>query len=224
MKIFIIIPAFNEADKLGGVVSDLLANGYKNLVVVDDCSTDDTYQVARHYPIKVLRHVINRGQGAALGTGNAYALSQGAEILVHFDADGQMLAREIKKLLAPFAAGRADIVLGSRFMQANNKLPWLKRYVYFPIGKVVNLIFTGLWLTDAHCGFRALSRQAAQRLNIRQDRMAHASEILEKINIYKLKYQEVPVVINYENFGQGLMGVNGAIKTVRDLLKAKFFK
>lgn len=226
MKVFIVIPTYNNTDKIGEVITDLINHGYgENIVVVDDGSCDNVMKVLRSFPqVKLLRHIINRGQGAALETGNKYALQAGAEVIVHFDADGQMQAGDIVKLIAPLQEKKYEVVLGSRYLGNLQAVPWLKRYIYFPVGRLVNLIFTGLWLTDAHCGFRALSREAARKIDIRQDRMAHATEILEKLSRLHLKYIEVPVNIKYHKFGQGLGGANGALRTVKDLFKAKFFK
>jgi len=225
MNIFVVIPIYNNANKIGGVISDLISHGYNNIVVVDDGSSDNILlELARYPQVRVLQHIINRGQGAALQTGNSFALWQGADVIVHFDADGQMQARDIIKLIQPIIDNKCEVALGSRYLGDSAGLPWLKRYVYFPIGRLVNLMFTGLWLTDAHCGLRALSSSAAKQIDIRQDRMAHATEILEKISRSKLKFIEVPVDIRYDKFGQGLSGVNGAIQTVKDLVKAKFFK
>lgn len=103
MKVFIVIPTYNNTDKIGEVITDLINHGYgENIVVVDDGSCDNVMKVLRSFPqVKLLRHIINRGQGAALETGNKYALQAGAEVIVHFDADGQMQAGDIVKLIAP---------------------------------------------------------------------------------------------------------------------------
>ncbi len=224
MKIFVVIPAYNVATVITRVLRELSESGFDNVIVVDDGSSDNTYDTAKKSSAFVLKHFINRGQGAALQTGTTYALSLGADIIVHFDGDGQMQVVDIETLISPLASNQVDIVLGSRYLHRKTKIPFIKRYIYFPIGKMVNLFFTGLWLTDAHCGFRALNRHAAETIQIRQDRMAHASEILEEININSLRYKEVPVTIIYHKFGQGLLGINGALRTVADLIKAKLLK
>ncbi|MGB0757147.1 MAG: glycosyltransferase family 2 protein [Patescibacteria group bacterium] len=221
MNIFVVIPAYYEEKRIKNVVEDLYAHGYSNIVVVDDGSKDATSQKALIAGAHVLRHVINRDQGAALETGTQYALRNGADIIVHFDADGQMQASDIKAMIQPIADGDFEVTLGSRYLRSTKELPFLKRYFIHPVGRVVNVLFTGLWLTDAHCGFRALSRNAAETIHITQDGKAHASEILEKIKLNKLTFTEVPVDILYHEFGQGL---SGGIRIVFDLIKAKLVK
>lgn len=224
MKVFIVIPTYNNANKIGGVISDLIDHNYRNIIVVDDGSRDATLSEIKKYPVIYLCHTINRGQGAALETGNEYARRQGADAVVHFDADGQMRAGDIEILLNPLKRENYQLVLGSRYLSSESNLPLIKRFIYLPIGRIVNFIFTGMWLTDAHCGLRALRSDALEKIQITQDRMAHATEILEKISTAKLKFKEVPVNIKYDHFGQGLGGINGAWQTVKDLVKARFLK
>ena len=224
MNIFVVIPAFNVEDYIGNVIDKLRAVGFSNLIVVDDNSNDNTFTIAEQKGVTVLHHLINRGQGAALQTGNEFALQAGADYIVHFDGDGQMRAEDIKPMLKLLQNDEVDVVLGSRYLGKKSNIPILKKYFYFPIGRIINLIFTGLWLTDIHCGFRAMNRQAVQSIIIRQDRMAHASEILESVNTNKLRFKEIPVSITYHHFGSGLLGINGALNIVKDLIKAKLLK
>lgn len=221
MKIYIVIPAFNESQHISKVINDLKANGYENIVVVDDGSIDETYEKVKNAKINVLRHVVNRGMGAALQTGSTFALSKGADIIVHFDADGQMLAGDIKFMIAPIINNQADVTLGSRFLSKKNEMPWSKKYLIQPLSKVVNYFFTRLWLTDAHNGFRAMSRKAAEKIQITQDRMAHNTEIVEKIKNYNLRFKEIPVDIKYYEYGQS---VAGGFKILRDLLLGKLIR
>ena len=113
--IFVIIPAYNEAGALAATIVPLIEAGHR-VVVVDDGSTDDTQRVLKGLGATVVRHAVNLGQGAALQTGMDYALRHGAEIAVHFDADGQHPAVAIPCLVEPILRGDADIVLGSRFL------------------------------------------------------------------------------------------------------------
>lgn len=219
-RVFIVIPAHNEALVIGDVIKKLLER-YRNIIVVDDCSTDQTDQIAKNYPIYCLRHVVNLGQGAALQTGDELALALGADVIVHFDADGQHRVDQIEKLTEPIRAGRADIVFGSRFLGVTSALPRLKRWILLPLGRLVNWFFTGLRLSDAHNGFRAMSREAADRINIRLNRMAHATEIVSQVREHRLRYQEVPVVIDYREFGQGL---TGGLRIIRDLILKAILK
>jgi len=221
MKVFIVIPAYNEENSITKVLSDLQSYNFSNVVVVDDGSEDKTALAVRQTTACLLIHGINRGMGAALETGNQYALSQGADIIVHFDADGQMQAKDINFLIEPILKNEADICLGSRFLSTNDEMPWSKKYMIHPISRIINYLFTRVWLTDAHNGFRALSRQAASKINISQDRMAHNTEIVEKIRKFNLRYREIPVTIKYFEYGQSLAG---GFKVLKDLILGKLIR
>jgi len=220
MIIFVVIPAYNEAQRIGAVLSKLSNYPYR-IVVVDDASTDNTAQVVARFPVDLLQHKVNRNQGAALQTGNAYALSQGADIIVHFDADGQFLAEEIKDMVEPIISGNCDIVFGSRFLSKKSQLPWLKEFVIFPLARIFNRIFLKVNLTDPQSGFRAMTSQAAQQIIIEQDGNAHCSEVMAKAVAYKLKIKEVSITVLYHEFGQGL---SGGLKILKDLLLSKLSK
>ncbi len=193
--LFVVIAAYNEAGAIGRVVTEL-REVYANVVVVDDGSADDTWRNARDAGAIVLRHIINRGQGAALQTGIAYALGAGAQIVITFDADGQHRVEDIAALAAPIARGEVEISLGSRFLGDRDAIPAGRRVVL--LAAVVFMRMTsGDKLTDAHNGLRAFSRRAAEHLDIQLDRMAHASEIIDQIRNSGLSYREVPVRVRY---------------------------
>jgi polyprenyl-phospho-N-acetylgalactosaminyl synthase len=200
-KVAIVIAAFNEGAHIGKVVQDVKAAGYKWVVVVDDGSTDQTYNIAKRNGADVLRHVINRGQGASLRTGINYAIEKGAQYVVTYDADGQFVATEIKKVLDPVVNGRRDVALGSRFLGRAVNISEGKRFV-LKLGAFVTYIFSGLKLSDSHNGFRAFNRKAAKKIQITFDRMEHASEIIEEVVKHRLSYTEVPVTVIYHRAGQ----------------------
>lgn len=206
MKPFIVIAAYNEEKSIGTVVERLAKEGYENIVVVNDGSSDETGRVleqcAEKYPsMRVLSHLINRGQGAALKTGIDHVVEQGADIIVTFDADGQHNPKEISQLIAPIKQGEVDVVLGSRFLEKKSNIPLFKRAV-LKGGILFTWLFSGKKLTDTHNGFRALSRKAAEQIQIRQDRMEHASEIIDEICRKNIPFKEVPVTITYSNYAR----------------------
>lgn len=212
---FIVVPAYNEARVIGGVIAEL-RTAWPNVVVVDDGSTDDTASIARRAGATVLVHVINRGQGAALQTGIAYALQRGAEIIVTFDSDGQHRPSDIDALVEPIVAGRADAVLGSRFLGTTENMPRLRRLV-LRLAILFTRITSRARVTDAHNGLRAFSRDAAAKLDIRLDRMAHASEIHDQIVARRLRYVEVPVHVQYSSYSIGKGQSNsGAVRVLWD--------
>lgn len=195
MNIWIVVPAFNEAAVLGPVLG-ALRKRCPNVVVVDDASNDETDQVAVRQGVSVVTHLINRGQGAALKTGIDYALSQGAEAIVTFDADGQHRVEDIDALLQPLLLGSYDVSLGSRFLGNAFAIPPFRRII-LRLAVVFTRIFSRVHVTDTHNGLRAFTRAAALKIRISQDRMEHASEILDEITIHHLRYREVPVTIAY---------------------------
>ena len=194
-NVWIVVPAFNEGPVIGDVIRQLREE-YRNVVVVDDGSTDETYSNLQETGATVIRHAVNLGQGAALRTGIDYALSRGADVVVTFDADGQHRVSDIESLLSALVGFDVDIALGSRFMEEPRGIPIGRRFLLR--GAVAfTRIASGIRLTDAHNGLRALRAEAARKLDISQPRMAHASEILHGIVKHDLRYIEVPVQVTY---------------------------
>ena len=220
MKIFIVVPAYNEEQRIAQVLQELSVLPYQ-VVVVDDASADHTADIVKKFKVTLLKHKINRGQGAALQTGNQYALSHGADIIVHFDADGQFLTSEIQDVLKPLIKEKYQVVLGSRFLAKKSELPKLKKYLFFPLAHLANYIFFGIHTTDPQSGFRAFTKEVAGYLEIEQDGSAHCTEILAKIFQNKLSLKEVPITVLYHRFGQDF---GGGLKIMRDLLFSKITK
>jgi glycosyltransferase involved in cell wall biosynthesis len=222
-NLWIVIPAFNEGPVIGDVVRGVRER-YRNVVVVDDCSQDNTGSAAIAAGAIRLRHPINLGQGAALQTGLSYALAQGADYIVTFDADGQHRAEDIGVLLETQARTNADVVVGSRFLGRTDDMPALRRVV-LKLAVVFTRLTSGAKLTDVHNGLRLLTRRAAERIRITQDRMAHASEITDQIHRSGLSTVEAPVTIVYTEYslrkGQKL---SNAINIVADLIVGRINK
>ncbi len=219
MTTLIVIPCFNEASKIAETVAPLTAQGYQ-VVVVDDGSSDGTDAVLRTLPVIHLRHAINLGQGAALETGMEYARRAGANIVVHFDADGQHDWRQIPDVIRPIEEGRADIVFGSRFLRPEDvaQIPASRR-VLLRMAVLFSKLSSGLRLSDAHNGFRALSRRALEEIHLREPGYAHASEILSETARKHLRWVEVPVSVIYTEYSRrkGQSAWN-AINVMIDLL------
>jgi glycosyltransferase involved in cell wall biosynthesis len=218
MQTFCVIPAYNEAENIKAVVSQVKPL-VDRVVVVDDGSTDQTYELAKDIGVDVLRHIINRGQGAALRTGTEYALAQGADIIVHFDADGQFLSQDIANVAAPIKNGQAEVVFGSRFLNQGQKseMPFLKKGLIMPLARAVNRIFFQISLTDPQSGFRAMTAGAARQIDWQQDRMAHCSEIMLAVKKSNLAVAEAPIRVIYHHFGQSFFA---GFKILKDLFMA----
>lgn len=199
-SVWIVVPAYNEEKKIGKVIDDLITHNYSNIVVVNDGSTDNTKKIAEDKGVVVINHRFNKGQGAALRAGTNYTLKKGAEIIVHFDADGQMSSKEILSLITPIFKKEVDITLGSRFLREKTKIPTSRRLILY-LGKIF-LKFLGVRFSDPQCGFRAMSKEAMKKIKIKEDGPEHATEILLEIFKKGLKYREIPVTIKYSKYLQ----------------------
>lgn len=220
MKITVVIPAYNEAENIGTVIAKL--KSYTDeIIVVDDSSRDNTYEIAQLAGAIVVRHIINRGQGAALRTGTQLALDRGADIIIHFDADDQFQVTDIPAMLEPLRSGSADAVLGSRFLTKKSAIPKVKEYIIMPLARFINLIFFKIKLSDPQSGFRALSRASALKLKIEHDGMAHCSEIMYQLFKNGDRVIEVPITVVYHEFGQKL---GGGFKIIKDTIIQKLIK
>jgi polyprenyl-phospho-N-acetylgalactosaminyl synthase len=195
---WIVIPAYNEERVMAGVIGEAVRSGHR-VVVVDDGSSDATAEIGARTGDVVVRHPINLGQGAALQTGITFALAQGADFIVTFDADGQHRIADVSKLLDALAEHQADFALGSRALGQTTNMPASRRLLLWG-ATCFTRITIGMEVTDAHNGLRAMTRRGARCLKLRQNRMAHASEILDQIASSGLKYIEVPVNIEYSHY------------------------
>ena len=224
-EIFVVVAAYNEDKRISKAISDLKSHGYQNIVVVNDGSRDRTKEAALASGATVLTHPVNLGQGAALRTGIRYALKAGAGIIVTFDGDGQHQAGEISRLIKPIIEGKADAALGSRFISkgAAVNIP-RSRKLFLKAGVVFTRLISRIKVTDTHNGFRALSRKAASKIEIKINDMAHASEILDEIHKKGIRFVEVPVTITYseESLSKGQKTSN-AVKIVIRMINKKIF-
>ncbi len=223
--VYFVIPTFNEGSVILETVKPVLEAGY-SVIVADDGSTDGTEQAINGLGVHYLQHPINLGQGAALQTGMDYALEQGAEYIVHFDADGQHQLADMERLLEAVRAGDVDVALGSRFLQKEDRdaVPLGRRWL-LKGGVVVNGLLTGVWLSDAHNGARALNRKAAESIRLRENGFAHATEILQEIKDKGLRYKEVPVRIHYTEYSRFKgQKAGSALRILMELIMRRLFR
>ena len=200
-KTFIVIPAYHESTVIEEVIGGIRDAGYENIVIVDDGSTDNTFEKAKSTGVTVLRHKLNRGKGAATKTGIEAAKLLGADIIVTMDGDGQHDPSDIKKLTLPIEESHCDVVLGSRLLDPRG-MPGYKIW-HNKIGNIITWYLYGLYVTDSQSGFRAYSRHAAEVINTQTDRYEYDSEVIREINTYKLKYREVPIQVLYTEYSMG---------------------
>ncbi len=223
--VFVVVPAFNEETAICKSIAPLLSLGYR-VVAVDDGSADATWEAIQSLPVFALQHAINLGQGAAIQTGTTFAILHGAKYVVHFDADGQHSHDQIEQLLAPLRQGDADVALGSRFLEASDThLVPLRKRILLKGATLVNFAYAGLKLTDAHNGFRALTRAAAMKIDLHENGFSHASEILVQIRMHKLRWVEVPTTINYTEYSLGKgQPILNAFNILLDLATRRLFR
>jgi len=222
-KVCVLITALNEERMIEEVLSGLIKRGYKNIILVDDGSTDTTYNRAKKFPITILRHIINRGKGASLQTGTEYILKKGFEVIVHFDADGQHNPDDIEKLIRPIFEEDIDVVFGSRFLGEVYGMPLLRRLVLKGGIFFTNLLY-GIKLTDVHNGMRAFKTAVFKKIVFTEDRFAYASELLEKIVKEGFRFNEVPVTIKYTDYSlaKGQKNTN-ALNIFFRMIRRRFF-
>jgi glycosyltransferase involved in cell wall biosynthesis len=194
MNVVITIPAFNEEKTIGEVIKEIVAEmnrtKYKySILVVDDGSSDNTTEVARKAGAEVITHQINRGLAKTFMTEMKSCLSRNPDIIVHSDADGQYLAKDIPKLIKEVENGY-DLVLGSRFKGKIEEMPFLKRLGNRAFSHVISSI-TKMKISDGQTGFRAFTPEVA-KLKITSDYTYTQEQIIRAAkNNFKIK--EVPV-------------------------------
>ncbi len=195
---WIVVPAYNEERAIAAVVGELRAE-FPNVVVVDDGSRDSTVASARRAGALVLEHAVNLGQGAALQTGMTFALDAGARRIATYDADGQHRPSDLAALIDALEEGVCDIALGSRFLADAGDVPAPRRLM-LSLAVRFTRFMTAMPVTDTHNGLRAFTRQAALGIELKNNRMAHASELLDQIARMGLPYRELPVRIRYTEY------------------------
>ncbi len=198
---WLVVPLFNEGPVVGDVIRSARET-FAKVVCVDDGSEDESAHDARAAGAVVVQHPVNLGQGAALQTGITYALGDPvAQYFVTFDADGQHRPEDAARMVERLRSEPLDVVLGSRFLGSNAEMGRLKKLV-LRAGVMFERMSTRLTVTDTHNGLRALNRTAAEQIAIRQNRMAHGSEILREIARHKLRYAEEAVEVIYTDYSR----------------------
>lgn len=215
---WVIIPLYNESAVVGSVIEDV-RKSFTHVLCVDDGSTDESAAVARAAGAVVVEHPINLGQGASLQTGFVYALRDPHMTeIVTFDADGQHQVADAVAMVEKLRRENLSVVFGSRFLDDRTRMGPLKRAILRTAAAWTKWT-TGMALTDAHNGLRAIDRSLVEQLRIRQNRMAHASELIDQIGARHVKWSEYPTHILYTEYskakGQSLLN---SVNILVDLL------
>ncbi len=217
--VYIIIPAKDEGTRIGKVISKIQAEGFHNIVVVNDGSSDDTKLVATNLGATVLTHYVCLGAGAATQTGMDYAMRQNAKIVVTIDGDDQHCPTDIKALVQKMRKEQLDVVIGSRFLNKENEVPFV-RIIFNKIGNVLTGLLTGLFVTDSQSGFKAMHTRFVRKAKINLNGYEFCTEIINLIKLNKASYAEVPIKVTYtkESREKGQNFFNG-VKMVGTLIK-----
>lgn len=201
LRTWVVIPLYNEA----GVITDVitgLRKEFANVVCIDDGSVDGSADIAVKAGARLVQHPVNLGQGAALQTGIEFALQHPeCDYVVTFDADGQHRVEDALAMLEAARERDAAAVFGSRFLDDRTRPGWMKKVVLKTAIWVTNMT-TGMRLTDAHNGLRVIRRDAAEKIELKQDRMAHATEIVLAIGRTGLPWIEHPVELLYTDYSK----------------------
>lgn len=200
MKVFVVIPAYNESRTIFKVVSKAKKH-FRNVVVVDDGSTDDTYNLAERAGAVVLRHKVNLGVGAATGTGVKFAVEHGAHIVATIDGDGQHDVEDLLKVVKPVLDSKADVCVGSRFKSYKNA-PFL-RLVANKLLTLITIIFSDTRLTDSQSGMRAFRTDKFKKMNLSMDYYTFCSEMFVEARKLKLRVMEIPIKMIYTEYSRG---------------------
>ena len=201
--IYVVVPAYNEEKMIGNTLRKLKNEGYKNIIVVDDGSRDDTYNIAKEEGAIVCRHIINRGLGGALGTGIKCALLYNPKVIITFDADGQHDPKDIEKVAKPILEENYDVVIGSRLMDENEvkNMPKIKRIGNWGLNFLTYLM-GGHFITDSQSGLRAFSNKSAKIIieQLKSNKYEVSSEFVVLIKRNNLKFKEVPIKTIYTDY------------------------
>lgn len=219
MKISVVIPAYNEVKRIGNVLEDLRVMKLP-VIVIDDGSKDKTSEVARNYPVTLVRHKINLGKGAALKTGCLLAFSRGAEGVIMMDSDGQHKVSDLDFFKRALEEDNMDIVFGSRNLSLG--VPFV-RFMGNKFASVLLSVFFGVYVSDAICGFRALSKKAFYKIDWQMSGYGVETEMVVKTAVHKLRHCEVPVETVYYDKFKGVT-ILDALSVLFSVIKWRIFK
>ncbi len=194
--LYIIIPAKDEEKRIGKVIYKTQALGYYNIIVVNDGSKDNTAAIAEAYGVTVLTHPINLGPGAATQTGIEYALEAGAKYIVTMDADEQHSPSDINVLCSTIENEQVDVVLGSRFLNKNNTIPFI-RIIYNKIGNLISFMLTGIYVSDSQSGMKAFNADFASKTKLKFNGFEFCIEIIRNIKTNNATFTEIPIQVMY---------------------------
>jgi len=192
MKIGVLITVYNESKRIDNVLKKLAK--YR-VIVVNDGSTDNTLSKVKKYKnVELISYKQNRGKGYALQRGFARARKLKFDTLILMDGDGQHNPNDIPKFVKKIENG-FDVILGSRFIK-HTEIPLFRR-IMLRGGCLIEKLVIGIDLTDAHNGYRAMNKNALEKIKLTENRMSYASELMMEIIKHNLSYSEIPIKVKY---------------------------
>lgn len=212
MKPFVIIPAHNEEKNISKVIVDAKKQS-SNIIVVDDGSTDKTYDIALKSSVIVLRHVLNLGKGAALRTGTEYALREGADIVVYIDSDGQHNPSDMPRLLK--ALKNHDIVFTYRDL-GSVQMPATKKLGNWVLNTLSKKLFN-IRIKDTQCGYKIIKTSAYKKMDLISNDYLIESEIVAKVGMHNLEFTQEPIATIYADKYRGTNVFHGMSIAMRML-------
>ena len=221
-EISICLPVYNESQVIYQVIKDIQHAGYDQVYVIDDGSTDESMAEAKRAGATVIRHLLNRGAGAAAQTSIALARKKQFKYLVMMDGDGQHSPADIQTLYTTLKNKGADIVIGSRFLNDNSEMPNIRKR-YNQLANLITNLFCSNSYSDTQSGFRMFNRSAIEQLNLTLDGFSYCSEMLILSDRLGLKLEEAPIETLYSEYslqkGQNFMaGVTTAWHLIRKIV------
>ena len=200
-KIIVIMPCYNVAAVLPKTCGDIPKDCVDEIIAVDDCSKDNTSEVAKELGVTVVRHQMNRGYGGAQKTGYAEALKRGADIVVMVHGDYQYDPTRVPDFVAPIRSGKADAVTGSRIIGGSPLKSGMPLWKYIPnrvLTKIENTVL-GTDISEFHNGYRAYSRRALEAVpfNDLSEKFDFDTDIIIQMSMRNFKVAEVPHVTRY---------------------------
>lgn len=205
-RILVIVPCYNEQGGIAGVVRDLTVvrarEGYNlDILVVNDCSTDQSLAVIEKLPCRYLNLPVNLGIGGAMHSGYRYAYQHGYDIAVQIDGDGQHPAEELPKVLEPILAQEADVSIGSRFLSREGFQSSFTRRLGIKYFRWLNQLLIGKTVHDSTSGFRAFNRRTIELANAYYPDEYPEPESIVQFGLQGLRIREVPVCMRHRETG-----------------------
>ncbi|MBU4343222.1 MAG: glycosyltransferase family 2 protein [Candidatus Omnitrophica bacterium] len=215
MNVFIVIPTYNEAKTIGPIVKNLTGRGYR-VVTVDDGSHDHTIVDANRYGAELVVHSKNVGKGRCIREGLEYALENNCDAVITMDGDGQHDLREIDKFIDEYKRSGSDIILGNRMKNPKN-MPFIRRCTNVFMSFIISLIF-GRWIDDSQCGYRFLSKNAIEKMNLKTTKYEIESEMLLEAKRNKLSISSVEIDSIYRGQSSQINPFSDTIRFIKFII------